>query len=142
VGKFITEMDGQFKQWDDVEDQKQLKMCVISPQLEQIQQQLEKKQQKQEREETELNAFIIHGVAVVQWEGLVLQEIEREINLRLNVNSSLNPGFNVENMHVIEFNLQGIGLSSLPESIFTLKSLWDLNLNGNKLTLLPDRIGE
>ena len=87
-----------------------------------------KKRQEQERQEQKRQAAELaqpvdfHGKQLIKAEVGVLQVLEQSIGKPFQPGTTV-PGFTVENQHVTRLDLNGLGLSSLPEAIGNLNAL-------------------
>ena len=84
--------------------------------------------QEQKRQAAELAQPVdFHGKQLIKAEVGVLQALEQSTGKPFQPGTTA-PGFTVENQHVTRLDLNGLGLSSLPEAIGNLNSLQILDL--------------
>lgn len=84
------------------------------------------------------------GAQIQKSEAKILQEIEKELEIQFikvdNFNFNTSIGFRVENDRIKGLSLYKCEITKLPESLFKLIFLEELNLSFNQLTTLPDSI--
>ncbi len=84
------------------------------------------------------------GAQIPQFEADVLQELEDQLAKQFNLVSKLerkpNMGFVVKNQRITEIGIYKCKLTTLPESIGTLRYLQTLDLSWNYLTAFPKSI--
>jgi hypothetical protein len=120
-----------------------LQVRALQTRITQAQTEADRKKERLEKEEAALNAPMdFHGVQVIKRDGLVLQALEGMLNKAFHPNSTSAPGFQIDNQHVVRLDLDGLGLSSLPERIGNFSSLKELNVYTNQLISLPASIGQ
>ena len=77
-------------------------------------------------------------------EAKILQEIEKELKIQFikvdNIEFNTSIGFMVENDRIKGLSLYNCEIPTIPESLFKLIFLEELNLSFNQLTTLPDSI--
>ncbi len=86
------------------------------------------------------------GSQIPQFEADFLQELENQLGKQFKLVRKIyyntQMGFLTVNNRITSINLFDCGISSLPESIGQLSSLYELKLFDNQLSTLPESIGK
>jgi WD40 repeat protein len=85
-----------------------------------------------------------HGIVLAEPESSFLRELEELLGTPIPTYAEgceIDFGFRVENQHIVELHCSERNLSSIPNSICTLRSLTLLGLEDNHLHTLPESIG-
>jgi Leucine rich repeat len=86
-----------------------------------------------------------HGISLLEEECDVLEELEHQLGKVIPEVTEIKWdtfGYIHENQRIMGLGIHKKGLTSLPESICSLKSLTKLDLGENEITSLPESIGQ